>query len=389
MVLDQQQAQARIQQGLAALQGGQAAEARQIFDGLIGEGVVNASIWLAKAYACRELGDDDACRDAVDQSIALEPRNPRAYLLKAQKFDADGDQRAASIFYLKALNMAPPAEQTPPDLKPQLEAARARYQAIVKSFEDFLLQSVEDTLAGAGEAGRRAALSVDYLLGRKQPYFQQPKTYFFPELPHIEFFDHSEFDWVPALEAATDDILGEVQALIADENAFSPYLSTNDARPESDPHGMRNNDDWAAYFLWKDGVLQEENAARCPKTIAALNKVPLPFIEGRAPNVLFSRLKPHSKIPPHNGLVNTRLICHLPLIVPPGCGFRVGNEVRDWKVGKFWAFDDTVEHEAWNDSDEIRYILLFEIWRPELTALERDLVGRIMQSINSYADSGL
>jgi aspartyl/asparaginyl beta-hydroxylase (cupin superfamily) len=100
--------------------------------------------------------------------------------------------------------------------------------------------------------------------------------------------------------------------------------------------------------------------------------------------VLFSLLRPGAHIPPHCGLVNTRLICHLPLIVPTGCRFRVGNEVREWRKGVTWAFDDTIEHEAWNDSKETRVILLFEIWRPELTAQEREWVTQLFVGIDRY-----
>jgi len=107
-------------------------------------------------------------------------------------------------------------------------------------------------------------------------------------------------------------------------------------------------------------------------------------IKGSGPNVLFSRLRPKTKIPPHNGYVNTRFICHLPLIVPEGCGFRVGNDIRQWEEGKAWLFDDTIEHEAWNNSDENRYILLFEVWRPELNNTEIDLVTQILESIKLF-----
>ena len=373
-----------VEQGMTALNNGRAAEARTIFEGLIQQGVANASIWLGLAYACRDLGDLEALQKAADSSIAIEPRNPRAYILKAQAFDKDGDPRAASAFYLKGLNNAPPPDRAPADLRPELVMAHERYQALIKSFERSLLSGIEGELAKAGAAGRRVADSVDFLLGRKQPYFQQPKNYFFPELSHIEFFDHSAFDWVDELEAQTDDIRAELQNVIADNSHFRPYITANAARPESDPHGLVDNDGWTAFFLWRDGVLQEDNAKLCPNTVSALSKTPLPMTEGRAPNVLFSRLRPGANIPPHNGLINTRLICHLPLIVPDGCGFRVGNDTREWVEGKFWAFDDTIEHEAWNKGTEDRYILLFEIWRPEITEIERDLIGKILMSIDAY-----
>ena len=65
---------------------------------------------------------------------------------------------------------------------------------------------------------------------------------------------------------------------------------------------------------------------------------------------------------------------HLPLIVPPGCAFRVGGETRPWVPGKVFAFDDSIEHEAWNDSDELRVILIFDMWNPHLSVAEQQLL---------------
>ena len=80
-----------------------------------------------------------------------------------------------------------------------------------------------------------------------------------------------------------------------------------------------------------------------------LRHAPVPRVAGWGPSVIFSMLKAGAHIGAHTGMYNTRLICHLPLIVPPGCRFRVGNEVREWEEGKLLIFDDTIEHEAWNE----------------------------------------
>jgi len=109
-------------------------------------------------------------------------------------------------------------------------------------------------------------------------------------------------------------------------------------------------------------------------------------VRGRSPSILFSLLRPGARIPPHTGEMNTRLICHLPLIVPPDCSFRVGNDTRATVEGRAWVFDDTIEHEAWNGSDRTRVILLFEIWRPELTVEERGLVSAMFEAIDAYND---
>jgi aspartyl/asparaginyl beta-hydroxylase (cupin superfamily) len=100
--------------------------------------------------------------------------------------------------------------------------------------------------------------------------------------------------------------------------------------------------------------------------------------------VLFSLLRPGAHIPPHHGMLNCRLICHLPLIVPPGCWLRVGSETREWEDGKLLIFDDSIEHEARNDSDETRIILLFDVWRPELTEQERAGVSAMFDAIDEY-----
>jgi aspartyl/asparaginyl beta-hydroxylase (cupin superfamily) len=94
---------------------------------------------------------------------------------------------------------------------------------------------------------------------------------------------------------------------------------------------------------------------------------------------MFSVLAPKTRIPPHHGETNARLVAHLPLVVPPGCWFRVGYDYREWKEGETLIFDDTIEHEAANDSDQIRVVMIFDIWNPFLSVEERALVQRLAQ----------
>jgi len=380
----QTQVNALLQAGLSALKQNKASEARQAFEKLIQYGVTNASIWLGKAYACRDLDDHASMMEAIEKSLTLEPRNPRAFILKAKHYEISGDLPAASAFYLKALNVAPPPAQTPADLKPELEQAQRKYTDLTANFEAHLEREMAPSIAKAGDAARRVKESIDLMTGKKQTYLPQPKNYFFPEIPNIQFSDTSTFPWITELESKTDEIRQELLAVLEQSEVFSPYVTGHENRPLSDPHGMLNNNDWSALYLWKDGDIISENAAMFPKAMKALAKIPIAQIDGRSPNILFSKLRPHSQIPPHHGMINTRLICHLPLIVPEDCGFRVGNETREWKEGKVWAFDDTVEHEAWNNSTENRYILLFEVWRPELTQTEKKLVANLFEVISAY-----
>jgi aspartyl/asparaginyl beta-hydroxylase (cupin superfamily) len=105
-----------------------------------------------------------------------------------------------------------------------------------------------------------------------------------------------------------------------------------------------------------------------------------------------SVLKPGTHIQPHHGMLNTRLIVHVPLVSNPDCGIRVGAETRGWVPGRALIFDDSFEHEAWNKGRETRAVLLFEIWRPEISMEEREALTRLFETIDHYgpaaAESG-
>jgi aspartyl/asparaginyl beta-hydroxylase (cupin superfamily) len=141
---------------------------------------------------------------------------------------------------------------------------------------------------------------------------------------------------------------------------------------------------WSAFHLWKEGELVEENARRVPLTMRLLELPPIPRIKRRSPMALISILRPGTHIPPHNGMLNTRLICHIPLVVPHGCRLRVGAETREVVEGKAMIFDDSFEHEAWNDGDSARAVLLFEMWRPELSDEERVALTAMYEAVTGY-----
>ena len=338
--------------------------------------------WITLAHACLQRGDRSAALAAVERAIEAHPRHPQLLAAKGDLLHAAGE-RSAAQFYQAALRAAQalPAEPGLTALLAHLQSMLRHYQS---QFEAHLRERVAGAGMGQGTATRRFEQSLDLVLGKRQLYLQQPRLYYFPGLAQIEFFERDDFPWLSQLEAATADIAAEARALLAEGETFQPYLKADSARPQLNRGGLFNNRDWSAFYLWEDGKLVAENAARCPRTMAALEHVPLPRIEGRSPNVLFSLMRAGAHIPPHTGIVNTRLIGHLPLVVPSGCEFRVGNEVRPWREGQAWLFDDTIEHEAWNRSGQARVILLFEIWRPELSQTERALVSAMLKGIDEY-----
>jgi aspartyl/asparaginyl beta-hydroxylase (cupin superfamily) len=337
---------------------------------------------LDRASAARAAGDFRTCLEAADAALRQDGRNLMALILKGDALAGLGDARAGASFHGMALNLA---ARTPPPaaLIPELRRVQQAQADNARRFEAELRQGLAARGFDPETSSDRFAWSLDLMTGRRRLYHQQPKFYLFPGLPQVEFQPRADLSWLGEVEAAAPAIRRELEALLAEPALFAPYVEDRANRPRTAQAGMLENPDWSAVFLWKDGVEVPAIAARCPETMKALAGVPLSRVPGRSPSILFSRLAAGAKIPPHHGLINTRLICHLPLVAPPGSWFRVGSDVRQWEEGKAWAFDDTVEHEAWNDSGQDRTILIFDVWKPELTEEERGLVRALFDAIDA------
>ena len=231
---------------------------------------------------------------------------------------------------------------------------------------------------------------LDIVTGKRRFVTANPVNLPMPQLPAIEFFHREDFDWVPAVEAATPHILAELEAISGGDRAgFEPYVQTRPGDAAGQFADLDHDLSWGAYFLWKHGRRIDAHCAACPATVAAVEHAPMVHVRARAPAVFFSELQPNTHIPPHHGATNTRLTVHLPLIVPDGCAFRVGDQTRPWVPGELFIFDDTILHEAWNRSDTRRVVLIFDIWHPMLTALERELVTRTVEGLVEFYDDAV
>lgn len=362
-----------IREGARALEQGRAQEARACFERLSTVDPGNPLVWLLLAIACRHTGDPRAEEPALDRLLALDPRSIRGLIMKADCRAHNGTQAEAIGFYRAAIGLAETAGASPDDVE---EVKRA--QSALRELEERAHSKREALMSARGLPPQswspRFARALDIAAGRRRLYVQRPTVFTYPELPNVQYYDPKHFAWVPAIEAATAEVRKELQALLAAEGLrdFRPYIQARDGAVRLDTNkALVENKDWSALFLCENGRPDERLIERCPRTWEALRQAPLVAIPGWGPTVMFSLLKAGARIAPHTGMFNTRLVCHLPLIVPPGCSFRVGNEVREWREGKMFIFDDTIEHEAWNDSSEDRVVLIFDIWRPELSEQER------------------
>lgn len=367
--------------GLEALRAGRAAEAAQILGQVAQAAPADVMSWVYLAMACKASGDAPGETAAIARALACDPMHLVALVMKSRLLDRTSSPAEAAKIHAAVVKVAPPDERLSPDLRAAVAHSRAKLAERNRSLEAFLQNRLG---AAAGELPARFRETIDILLGKQPRYQQEPLLLYYPGLAPHYFFDRARFPWLDAMEAATDAIREEFLQVFQEDRGFSPYIDYPPGVPLNQWRELNQSSRWNAFHLFKNGDIVEENAARCPRTMEALRAVDQPQSPRRSPNAMFSLLAPHTRIPPHTGVVNTRLVAHLPLIVPEGCRFRVGADVRPWRVGEGIVFDDTIEHEAWNDSGELRVVLIFDVWRPELTPAERELVVQLMNALDAH-----
>jgi aspartate beta-hydroxylase len=371
--------------GKRRLSAGDPAGAFHVLDQATKAAPEEPGLWLNLAAALRGLGRADEELAALDRALTFEPTNLRALLQVASLHELRGDGRTAAASYRKALQVIPPDGRLPPEMRPVLDHAKAVVNADGAALDAFIEARIADLRARhADQSLSRFDKSLATLLRKRRVYRPQPTFIYVPELPAIEFYPREDFPWLDTIEAAADDIRAElIEVLREGPQSLEPYVST-DVTPDEKWRALNKSRSWGVFFLWKAGEAITQNLARCPKTAKALSAWPRCELPGSAPTAVFSILEPRTRIPPHTGVNNARLICHLPLIVPPGCGFRVGAETRQWEPGKAFVFDDTIEHEAWNHSGETRAVLIFDIWNPYVTEAEREMVSAVTTCVEQF-----
>ncbi len=371
--------------GQRAFRRGDGESARSAFQRLADAYSADPEQWVNLALACRQLKDETAEESAIQRALVLDPRHLVALMMRADLLERQGKTHQAALAYAAVAQASPPLDQVHPQLKPAVSHAWAYWESYGRELGSFLYQYLDPYYqAFAGESLKRFRDSLDIMVGRKRRYESRSELYHYPGLAPIEFFDRADFPWLDAIESATDEIRDEFLAILRVEEGFAPYISYPAGVPLNQWAELNNSPRWSAFHLFKMGKLVEPNASKCPRTMKALEHAPQPDQPGRTPAAMFSLLKPRTRIPPHTGVTNTRLVTHLALIIPGGCGFRVGNEKREWRPGRAWVFDDTIEHEAWNESDKARVVLIFDIWHPQLTPPERALITALTAGTDAF-----
>jgi aspartyl/asparaginyl beta-hydroxylase (cupin superfamily) len=360
--------------GLKALGAGDTATAIALLRRAVAADPASSLLWYNLSTALNIAGADDEENAALDAALDREPYFGHALLAKGRLHERRGDLTQALGFYRRLVAATDPAQTFGPGFTAGLDHARAVLAAQSDNLATRLDAAIGPALAAeTPDNTERFRHFVDTALGRRKIYVHQPLVLHYPYLPAEQYFQRHHFPWLEKLEAATPVVRAELQGLLASGGeGFAPYVAYPPGAPVNQWAELNHNDAWAAQFLFQHGVPQDAIRARCPETAALLDSLPLLDLPGRGPVAFFSLLKPHTRIPPHTGATNIRTIIHLPLIVPKGCTFRVGNETRAWIEGEAFAFDDTIEHEAMNPTDELRALLIIDTWNPHLSMQERD-----------------
>lgn len=208
---------------------------------------------------------------------------------------------------------------------------------------------------------------------------QKPDFFYIPDLPVKPIFAREDLDFIDYYEAQFDKIKSELDEILANNIRIENYR-------DSDRHGLTAGGDWDAKFFFRHGKRYDDTHRLCPETSKVLSNLPLVHIGGQSPEVCFSVLRPGAHLLPHRGVTNSRSVLHMGLHIPSRCALNVVDIAElHWQPGKVFAFDDTYMHEAWNKSNESRYVLLADIWNPFLRESEREAITYFVEKAGSLS----
>ena len=336
--------------------------------------------WFKLAGVRRAMRQPRRALDAIQRALIHAPLDFVALSVRATLLETI-DSSSAGEAWAEALAQRPEG-----DLPPGMAGAVAAGEALRdhwladREVKFIAAMAAAETAASEDEAWKLRRFRSN-ALRTTRVWHSAPTHFHFPGLVEREFHPRQRFPWLAEIEAATEVIREEMQAALASSRTeLVPYLQYQEHEALEQWRDLNRNPDWTALHLIQMGEVNRINASLCPQTMQLLERVPQPHIPGASPNAMFSLLAPHTVIPPHAGVNNTRLVCHLPLIVPAGCWFRVGGETRQWREGEAFVFDDTIEHEASNPSGQLRVVMIFDVWHPDLSLVEQDGIAALIGS---------
>jgi aspartate beta-hydroxylase len=355
----------------------------------------NADLLHQLGAAQMAAGDVPGAAASLRRGLDVAPQMFVARLRLAIALEQLGDTHAALLAYFGAVNAAQAQGRwmsdatTAPGLREAVQHAMRFIDAGRRRTYETVLEPLKQRYGRAELARVEQCLAI--YLGEQPANLpdarQKPKFLYFPGVPSQTYYPSHRFPWQADLEAVTETVRAELLAVLAENQSLEPFLgdqSAEELKGHLSSSSSAGPAAWDAYFFYRHGDRFDEHCARCPRTSALLDQLPLVRIRDHAPETLFSVLRPGTHILPHRGVTNTRLVTHLPLIVPTDCAINVGGDLHEWQEGRCVTFDDTFEHEAWNRSDRTRVVMILDSWNPDLTEVERLAVTDLVEAIGDF-----
>ena len=349
---------------------------------------------LEMAQVLCQLQQPEAAASVLRQAIRSRPDQPLAWLLLGDVLETLGQPVDSCKARYQAITRAHKAgvwtdvSNTHPALVDQVLLTMEKVTAGRRAH---LLRSFDATRLAFGaksvERIERALLGYLGEIDTTPPDpRQRPKFLYIPGLPDHAYHDPALQPWSEELAAGWMDLRAEASYLLGDNSNFESFLGIKVGESNAEyVSGSGPNPAWDAFFFYRHGERFDANHARCPKTSALIDSLSLCRVRHQAPEVCFSVIRPGSKIMPHHGVTNSRLVMHLPLVVPSECALNiVGVGEHRWREGELMMFDDTFQHEAWNDSEQSRVILLMDCWNPHLSSAEQMAVKQLVEAIDDF-----
>ncbi|MBU6469253.1 MAG: aspartyl/asparaginyl beta-hydroxylase domain-containing protein [Gammaproteobacteria bacterium] len=376
--------------GTQALKAGQLRRSLECFQRALNAHPENASLHKNIGLVWRACGALPEALSAFNAALHINPQYATAVLHRAAVLEELGEQELALASYVTGLAAAErmgwlaDVKHLPTGLHHIVNRAITVVQQARRAHLDRVLAPLRASYPPASLARVEHCLRV-YL--REQPRstgdaLQKCTFMHFPDIPCHAWFERVQFPWLAEIEQHADGIRAELCRVLAEDCGFQPFVDIPRDYPGAQRWATLNgSSSWNSFFFYRDGKRFDANCSRCPLTASLLDHLPLIRMAGHAPESFFSVLAPGAHIPPHTGVINIRLVAHLALIIPPDCGIRVGTETRGWKEGECIVFDDTFEHEAWNKSAHTRVVLIFDIWNPYLTEIEREAMRIVVEEL--------
>ena len=377
--------------GLAALRDGDIDNALSLLKraALVDGGQGLTHLHLGRAHAA--AFEFDAAEAAYLAALAREPKLHIARLQLAELHEKRGDIARAAMTFARALNDSQSegrwlnAATTPAALHGAVDhAQRFVREQRSAAFAEIMAPFVRQYGAGAM---RRVEQAVRVHLHLEQRVStdprQKPTFLFFPGLPATPYLDKGLIAEIEDLEAATSGIRAELISLLPSAAGRERVFHAGELE-ETNLRGLDQPPSWNGYYFFRHGERRDDNCAACPVTASTLDTLPLARVPGHGPEVLFSVFSPGTHLLPHCGVTNTRVVGHLPLMIPDNCALRVGGEDHHWREGEVVVFDDTYEHEAWNRSERTRVVMIFDLWNPFLSQAERAAVSALVVAMGEF-----